>query len=99
MVLTKSENHFKSFINEINRKNNSIKSDFKFSKGKTEYLETLVYKNHNNRLETTFVKKLNDHQNYLHPKSPNFLSPEKSIPYNHQLRIKCVCSTFNEYKK
>ena len=72
MVLTQSENQFKSFINEINRNNNSIKSDYEFTKGKTEYLETLVYKDHNNRLQTTFFKKLNDHQNYFRVKSPNF---------------------------
>ena len=99
MVLTQSENQLKSFINEINRNNNSIKSDYEFTKGKTEYLETLVYKDHNNRLQTTFFKKLNDHQNYFRVKSPNFLSLEKSIPYSQALEIKCVCPTFNEYKK
>ena len=97
--MTKSENQLKSFINEINRNNNSIKSDYEFTKGKTEYLETLVYKDHNNRLQTTFFKKLNDHQNYFRVKSSNFLSLEKSIPYSQALEIKCVCPTFNEYKK
>ena len=53
MVWTKSENELKSFINKINKKHNSIKFDFKFSKEKIEFLDHLVYKDHNNRLQTT----------------------------------------------
>ena len=52
MVWTKSEKELKSFINEINKKHHSIKFDFKFSKQKIEFLDTLVYKDHNSRLQT-----------------------------------------------
>ena len=46
IVWTTSENELKSFINETNKKNYSIEFDFKFSKEKIEFLDTLVYKDH-----------------------------------------------------
>ena len=61
IVWTTSENELKSFINETNKKNYSIEFDFKFSKEKIEFLDTLVYKDHDNHLQTTIV--------YLHAKS------------------------------
>ena len=56
MKWTKSENELKSFINEMNKKHHSIKFDFKFSKEKTEFLDALVSKDHNKRLQTTLYK-------------------------------------------
>ena len=50
MVWAKLQNELKSFINKINKKRHSIKFDFKFSKVKSEFLGTLVYKDHNNHL-------------------------------------------------
>ena len=98
MIWTKSGKELKSFINEINKKYHSIKFDFKFSKEKMEFSDTLVYKNHNKRLQTLY-KKPTDCQNYLQAKSAHPLSLKKSIPYSQVLRIKRVCSTFDEYKK
>ena len=83
----------------MNKKHHSIKFDFKFSKEKIEFLDNLVYKDHNNRLQTRLYKKPTDHQSYLHAKSAYPVSLKKSIPYSHALRIKCVCSTFDECKK
>ena len=99
MVLTKSENELKPFINETNKKHDSITFGFKFSKEKIEFLDTLVYKDHNNRLQTTLYKKPTYRQTYLHAKSAHPLSLKKSIPYSQSLRIIRVCSTFDEYKK
>ena len=62
MVWTKSENKLKSFINEINKKHHSIKFDVKFLKEKIGFLDTLVYIDYNNRLQTTLLKK---HSNNL----------------------------------
>ena len=69
MLWSKSENQLKSFINEINKKHHNIKFDVKFSTEKIEFLDTLGYKNHSNRLQTTLHIKPADRQNYLHSKS------------------------------
>ena len=80
-------------LNEINKNHHSIKFDFEFSKEKIEFLETLVYKDHKNRLQATLYKKPTNHQDYLHAKSAYPLSLKNSIPYSEALRIKRVCST------
>ena len=41
----------------------------KYSKDKIEFLDTLIYKDKNNNIQTTLYKKPTDHQNYLHAKS------------------------------
>ena len=43
-----------------------MKFDFKFSKENIEFLDTLVYIDRKNRLQTTLYKKPTDCQNYLH---------------------------------
>ena len=58
-----------------------MKFDFKFSKEKIDFLDTLVYKNHNNRLQTIINKKSTDRQNYFHANSAHPLSPKRSISY------------------
>ena len=70
-----------------------------FPKKKIEFLDILVYKDHNNRLQTILYKKPTEHQNYLHAISAHPLRLKKSILYSQALRIKRVCSTFDEYKK
>ena len=64
MVWIKSESELRQFINKINEKHQSIKFDFKFSKENKEFLDTLVYIDSNNRLQTALYKKRNDRQNY-----------------------------------
>ena len=64
MVWIKSESELRKFMNEINQKHQSIKFDFKFSKENIEFLDTLVYIDINNRLQTTFYKNPTDSQNY-----------------------------------
>ena len=82
-------------MNEIYQKTQSIKFDFKFSKENVEFLDTLVYIDSNNRLQTTLYKKATDCQNYLHAKSAHPFSIKKIVPYSQALRIKCICSTFS----
>ena len=86
MAWTKSENKLKSFINEINKKRDSIKFGFIFSKENIKFFDTVIYKDYIN-------------QNYLHVKSAHPFCLKKSIPYSQALRIKDVCATFEEYKK
>ena len=66
MVWIKSESELRQLMNEINQKHQSIKFDFKFSKESIEFLDTLVYIDSKNRLQTTLYKKPADCQNYLH---------------------------------
>ena len=91
MVCIKSESELRQWMSKINKKKSvrcelrqwmskinkkkSVRSDFKSSKESIEFLDTLVYTNSKNRLQT------------------------KSIPYSQALRIKSICSTFEEYRK
>ena len=58
-----------------------------------------MYIHSKGRLQTTLYKKPTDCQNYLHSKSAHPFSLKKSIPYSQALRIKRICSTFEEYRK
>ena len=54
MVWIKSESELKHFTNEINKKHQPIKFDFKFSKESIEFLGIIVYIDSKKRLQTTF---------------------------------------------
>ena len=99
MVCIKSKSELGKFMNEINQKHQSMKFGFKFSKENIEFLDTLVDIDSNNRLQTTLYKKPTDCKNYLHAKSAHPFSLKTSTPYSQALRIKCICSTFEEYRK
>ena len=86
-------------MKEINQKHQSIKFDFKFSKEIIKIQETLVYIDSKNRLQTILYKKPTVCQNYLHVKSAHPFSLKKSIPYRQALRIKRICSAFEEHRK
>ena len=101
MVWIKFLSELRQFMNKINQKHQSIKFDSKFSKESIEFLDTLVYIDSNNRLQTTLYQKptvktvkpiymLNRHTRF-HLK--------KSISYSQTLRIKRICSAFEEYRK
>ena len=64
MVWIKSDSELKHFMNEINQKYQPFKFDFKFSKESIEFLDTLVYIDNKNRLQTILDKKPTDCQNY-----------------------------------
>ena len=69
MIWTDTEEELLKFINEFNQKHKTIKFDFKYSKTKIEFLDVLVYKDINNKLQRTLYKKLTDRQRYLHANS------------------------------
>ena len=99
MVWIKSKSELRHFMNEINKKHQSMKFDFKFSKENIEFLDTLVYIVSKNRLQTTFYKKSTDCQNYLHAKLAHLFSLKKCFLYSQAVRIKRICSIFEEDKK
>ena len=70
-----------------------------FQKESIEFLDILVYIDSKNRLQTTLYEKPTDCQNYLPAKLANLFLLKKSIPYILALRIKCICSTFQKYRK
>ena len=97
MVWTKSEKQLKDFMSELNQKHPSIKFDYKFDCKQIEFLDTLVYIDQQNKLQTTLFRKSSDRQNFLNAKSEHPYSLKKSIPYSQALRIRRICSTFQEY--
>ena len=99
MIWTKSEKDLIIFLDELNTKHTSIKFEFKYSRQQIKFLDTLVYIDNNNKLQTTLYKKSTDRQNYLHSKSEDPYSLKKSIAYSQALRIKRMCSTQNEFEK
>ena len=99
MVWIKSKSELRKCMNEINQRHQSIKIGFKFSKENIAFLDRLAFIDSNNRLQTTLFKKPTDCQNFLHAKSAHPFSLKKSIFYSQALRIKRICSTFEEYRK
>ena len=69
MVWTKSEKQLKDFISELNQKHSSIKFDCKFDCKEIEFLDTLVYLDQQNKLQTTLFRKSSDRQKFLNAKS------------------------------
>ena len=76
MIWTKSENERKIFL-----KHPSIKFDFKYSKNKIEFLDTLVYIDQHQKLQTSLYQKPTDSQNYLHANSkhPYYFKKKHSL--------------------
>ena len=58
IIRTKSKNELKNFTKDLNVKHPSIKSDFKYSKSKTEFLDTLHYKDQHYNQSIPFRKAL-----------------------------------------
>ena len=74
MKWIKSEKKLKDFVNEPNQKNPSIKFSYKLDCKRIEFLDTLVYIDQQNKLQTTqvIVKTfLMQNQNILQPSTSN----------------------------
>ena len=97
MAWTKSEKQPKDFMSEMNQKHPSIKFDYEFDCEPIEFLDTLVYIDEQNKLQATLFRKSSDRQNFLNAKSEHPYSFKKSIPYSQALRIRRICSTFEDY--
>ena len=66
MIWTGSGQELLDFMSDLNKKHLSIKLEFKYSQTKIRFLDVLVYKDHNNMLQTTLYRKQMDRQNYLY---------------------------------
>ena len=60
MIWAGSEQELLDFMSDLNKKHPSIKFEFKYSQTKIEFLNVLVYKDHNNMLQTTIYRKQTD---------------------------------------
>ena len=65
IIWTGSEQKLQDFINDLNKKHPSVKSEFKYSQTKIEFLDVLVYKDQNNMRQITAPRNQTDQQNYL----------------------------------
>ena len=97
MVLTKSEKQLRDFLNELNQKHPSLKFDYKFDCKRTEFLDTSVYTDQQNKLPAPFFRKSSDRQNFLTVKPEHPYSLKTSIPYSQALQIRQICLTFHDY--
>ena len=69
------------FINDLNEKHKTIKFDFQISPRKIAFLDTMLYKDENNNIQTTLCPKPTDQQAFLHAKSEQPISLKSSILY------------------
>ena len=97
MLWIKSEKQLKDFLSELNQKYPPIKFDYKCDCKQIEFLDTLVYINEQNKLQTTLFQKSSDRENFLNAKSEHPYSLKKSITYSQALRIGQIYSTFQDY--
>jgi len=99
MIWTGTKQELETFLHNLNTKHRTIKFDYEINENKIAFLDTIVYKDSDNNLQTTLYKKPTDRRIYLHNKSEHPYSLKKSIPYSQALRIKRICSTKEEFSK
>ena len=68
-------------MDEINKKHKNIKLDYKTSAKQIEFLDTMVYKNQQQKIHTTIFHRPTDQKLYLHSRSnhPKSLIRQYSI--------------------
>ena len=85
------------FMSELNQKDPSMKFDYKFDCKQIEFLDTIVYTDQQNKLQTTLFRKSSDRQNFLNAKSEHSFSLKKIISYSQALRIGWICSILQNF--
>ena len=98
MLWIETEEELLKFINKINQKQKTKKFDFNYSKTKIEFLDDLVFKDINNKLQTTLYKNPTNCQSYLHANSKHTRSLTKSIINSQTLGVKRICFTNSEFE-
>ena len=99
MIWTGTKQELLMFLGKLNSKLKTIKFEHNISNSNISFLDTLIYKDKSNTLQTTLHQKPTDQQSHLHAYSDHPKSHKRSIPYTQVLRIKTICSTLTEYKK
>ena len=99
MIWTGTKQELLIFLENLSSKHKTIKFEHNISHSKISFLDTLIYKDKNNTLQTTHYRKPTDQQSYLHALSDHPKSLKRSIPYSQALMIKTIWSILTEYKK
>ena len=76
------------FIDDRNKKHKNLKFDYKISTKLIEFLDTMVYRDQQQKIQTTIFRKPTDQQTYLHAQSNHLKCLKDSIPCSQALRIK-----------
>ena len=87
-------------LNNLNKKHNSIKFDYKISQTSITFLDTEVSIQNNKLIKKKSIRKSTDLQNFFHIDSEQPKSLKDTIPYNEPLKNKHICTKpndFNEY--
>ena len=92
MIWTATKQELLIFLENLNSKHKTIKFEHNTSHSRIKFLDTLIYTDKNNTLQTTLYRKPTDQQSYPHAHSDNPKSLKRSIRYSQALRIKTICS-------
>ena len=92
-----SEQELKEFLEVINTIHPSIKFDYKFSRERIEFLDTIV-KLVNNKLSTTLYTKPTDRRAYLHAQSYHPSSTKRSIAFSQATRLRRICTSEEDFR-
>ena len=98
LIWTGTKQELLMLLEKLNSKHKTIKFEHNISNNNISFLDTLIYKDKNNTLQTTLYQKPTDQQSYLHAHLGHPTGLKRSIPYSQALRIKTICSTLTEYK-
>ena len=98
MISNGTQNQLQVFLKKSNKQHPTIKFYYQISKEETAFLDTKIYIDDNENIETTVYQKETDCKSFLHSKSEHPLFLKQSIPYSPALRLKCICSTVTEFQ-
>ena len=100
MIWTGTKQELLIILEKLNSKHKTIKFEHNISNNSISFLDTLIYKDKNNNLQTTLYRKPTDQWvhicTYLCAHSDHSKSLKRSIPYSQVLRIKTICSTLTK---
>ena len=99
MICNRTPEELILFIDELNKKHKIIKFDYKISTKQIQFMDTMVYRDQQRKIQIMMFRKPTDQQTYLHAQSNHRKSLKNSIPYSQALRIKTICSTTSEFNK
>ena len=96
-IWTGNKKDLMKFLNELNTKHESIKSEYQISKASITFLYTGVYIK-NKKLYMKTYRKQTDRQTFLNINSEHPKSLKTIISYSQALRIKRICSKTTDFE-